>query len=150
MEKSIISFFFCFCFFSASTFSYGMVIAPSTINLNAECIGMNQDIQAIIGYSDAYFRIESYEIYLTINNEPIKADSLRYCYDDDNFLISFSRSAIQEALEDLDFDGSKEETLSVVVDGSIEIIYGDGITNTVDLDESSNVTIIKPGNKNKK
>ena len=53
----LFSFFFCFCFFSASTFSYAMVIAPSTINLNAECIGMNQDIQAIIGYSDAYFRI---------------------------------------------------------------------------------------------
>lgn len=146
----LFSLFFCFCFFSASKFSYAMVIAPSTINLNAECIGMNQDIQAIIGwYSDFYFTIVSYEISLTINDEPIYADGLRYCFDDDNFLISFSRSAIQEALEDLTFDGSKEKTLSVDVAGSIEIIYG-AVSDTVDLGGSSDVTIIKPGNKNKK
>ncbi len=145
----LFSFFFCFCFFSASTFSYAMVIAPSTINLNAECIGMNQDIQAIIGYSDVFFRIESYEISLTINSKSIEADGLRYCFDDDNFLISFSRSAIQDALEDLSFDASKDLTLSVEVDCHIDIIYVDGTTNTVVLDESGNVTIIKPGNKNK-
>ena len=56
----LVSLFFCFCFFSASTFSNAMVIAPSTINLNAECNDdfNNQDIQAIIRwYSDFYFTI---------------------------------------------------------------------------------------------
>jgi len=153
----LFSFFFCFCFFSASTFSYAMVIAPSTINLNAECIGMNQDIQAIIRWpSNFYFTIGDNEISLTINSKSIEADSLRYCFDDDNFLISFSRSAIQEALEDLSFDGSKEKTLQVEVYGTIDITYDDvetftdGETFTVVLDESSSVTIIKPGKKNKK
>ena len=148
----LFGFFFCFCFFSASKFSYGMVIAPSTINLNAECEGEFQDVQAIIGGYGAPDCITGCDIgfYIVIENIYIPilyASSVRYCYVDDNYLISFNRLLMQEEFQrKLDANNLElDESIRVVVKG--DVYCGDEITKY--LEGESTIVIRKPGFKSK-
>ena len=146
----LFSFFLCFCFFSTSALSYGMVIAPSTINLNTECVGKNQDVQAIIsepipgtlasGVMDLYISSDGGKNWSFI----LSTETIRYCYIDYNFLISFDRCELQDILLT---NLNLKCPINVIVwvsgyyflNGSDEMKYLEGYDYNVD--------IIKPGGK---
>lgn len=156
----LVSFFLCFCFFSTSTFSYGMVIAPSKINLNAECVGINQDVQAIISeIIPGTFLRGTMSLYISFDETAcddgytweeeaiLTTTTIRYCPIDDNLLISFDRCELQEILDDLDLECPINA--SVLVSGSYFYEVSDGSHTEVEvyLDGCDDIDIIKPGSK---
>jgi hypothetical protein len=93
----------------------GMTMSPSKIVLNVPVKGVYQDVQAVIrqpmeaGYilltdNDTFSMSLSLEC-LGIDGDTYwevgpEAFALRYCYVDDNFLVSFDRLEVQQFLEE--------------------------------------------------
>jgi hypothetical protein len=122
----------------------GMVIAPSTIVINANLNANdgtyrnnreNDDdntVKAIIPYvldygceleadvSYAYFSIRGFD------SEPIESLSTRYCYVDDNLIVEFDRKKITGYIESyLDTMSASGGSVDVDVDGYYFIDCGD-------------------------
>ncbi len=147
-----------FCIFSvlifleASAAADPMSICPDKIILNAECVGASQDIQAIFfGVPlDIYHRINNLnaEFYFVVEGEEKlveETSSFHYCWDDDNLLISFNRSAIQEYAK---ANGMTDGTWEVIVKCTFDVVDLDGyLIETRSLEGADQVEILSPGNK---
>ena len=113
--------------------SRAMVMSPHKIILNADpAAENNQDIQAIINYS-AYVPINLADAESTLSFVVTDEDGIitgiiaefdhindvKYCYIDDNFLISFDRGEIQNnpEVQNLANTGLVTVTVEVTFDG---------------------------------
>lgn len=90
-------------------------MSPFKIILNAQCVGAQQDIQAIVSVSPAVYENIQGSIGLYFDGDESNSfttDVFRYCYVDYNMLVSFDRLVIQEKLKELGITGITTATVT--------------------------------------
>ena len=136
-----------------ATANSGVHMAPSTIVMNVPVKGQFQDVQAIIGGSLGGCWITEFEIWLHIEgvSDPIAADYVRYCYVDDNYLMTFDRAAIQAAVQGAIDSGEvtliedcRCQELKVTVSGSVWADCTDGTEKEVEFHVDGSIEVFDP------
>ena len=121
-----------------------MSITPDRIILNAECVGNEQDIQAIffgVGLQNDTITGLNADFYFDGNATSVSnTDLFHYCWIDDNLLISFDRSEIQEHAKD---NGMTDGTWTVTVKCTVYLLENP----TKTLEGSDQVKILAKGKK---
>jgi hypothetical protein len=124
------------------TSATAMTMSPHKLVLNS--VGSSEDVQAIIpmtitaGYTftagEATLRFDGIEVATTI--------SLRYCYIDDNLIVSFDKTAL---LQNPDVIALAGMVVTAEVEGSFTATDADGNTYTQDFSGTDEVEIVAPG-----
>jgi hypothetical protein len=117
-------------------------ISPYKIILNAQ--GQAEDVLAIMPMSmPAGYLFEDGNASLSLNGEFVaEAISMRYCYVDDNLLISFDREQLLNHPIVISLAGS---TATATVEGSFTAVNADGQIYTRTFSASDLVEILSPG-----
>jgi hypothetical protein len=122
---------------SDDSINVGVSMTPYKIILNAQCVGEQQDIQAIVSVSPAVYeniqdkRIELY--FEGYESDIFTTDVFSYCYVDSNMLVSFDRLVIQEKLKELGISGITTATVTgKFVDDNSELVTFIG-TDSVEI-----------------
>ena len=145
MLRRIRPFAFAICVISVFTLSAvmceSMVMSPHKIILNAKLEGENQDIQAVIGmHLPEGYVIDGFDISLFFDDiEIAEAVSVRYCWLDDNLLVTFDREEIQTNPDVVALAG---KTVTARVEGTLS-----PNSDPVEVFGLDSVTILKPGKK---
>ena len=146
MLRRIRPFTFVICvisvFILSAVMSESMVMSPHKIILNANLKGKNQDIQAVIGMPlPTGYVIDDFDITLSFDGIDIaKAINARYCYVDDNLLVTFDREGIQNNPDVVALAG---KTVEAKVVGTL--LNPDNVV--VNVSGSDSVIIIDPDKK---
>lgn len=115
-------------------------MSPHKIVLNSECAGDHQDIQAIISRPLGGLEVEKLGATLYFDGiEVTRTTDIRYCYLDDNFLITFSRDEIHDFC-------AEAEMPSGMVTAKVLVYHVDDPETELFSGEDS-VEILAPGNK---
>ena len=134
--------------------SRAMVMSPYKIILNADPAVENyQDMQAIIHYPcipiNLYNAVSTLSFVVTDENGNIietiaefdHINDVKYCYIDDNFLISFDREAIQNDPGVQNLANTGPVTVEVVVEFDVTE------TTRITISATAEVEILAPGKK---
>ena len=117
-------------------------ICPHKIILNAE--GQSDDVQAIVEIVLPSAYLESFEAVLYLDGVKVAvAESAYYCALDDNLIIGFDRTDLQN---NPDVQALAGQTVVAEVVGSVVVDRGDELVE-VSFSGSDTVEILKPGNK---
>lgn len=117
-------------------------ICPHKIVLNAE--GQSDDVQAIVSIVLPSANLESFDAVLILDGvEVAVAESAFYCAVDDNLIIGFDRTDLQN---NPDVKALAGETVIAEVVGSV-IVDDGGELVEISFSGSDRVQIVKPGNK---
>lgn len=135
-------FVLCVALVTAPTSATAMTMSPHMLVLNS--VGSSEDVQAIIplvitsGYTftsgEATLRFDGVEVATTV--------SMRYCYIDDNLIVSFDKTAL---LQNPDVIAMAGMIVTAEVEGSFTATDGDGNTYTQDFSGTDEVEIVAPG-----
>ena len=112
-----------------SIINVGVSMTPYKIILNAQCVGEQQDIQAIVSVSSAVFEnIKDKTIALYFGGDEANTFTTKiysYCYLHSNMLVSFERLPIQEKLKELGISGITTATVTAKFfdDNSEEVTF---------------------------
>ena len=119
-------------------------MSPHRIILNAKSKGALQDVQAIIPmYLPAGCQIADFEVTLKLDDAPVaEAFDLRYCFVDDNLLVSFDRQEIQSYCIENTLTG---EGIKATVAGWLVAVKTDGSEVRIDFTGDDLVDILNPG-----
>ena len=117
-------------------------MAPHKIVLNAQ--GNSDDVQAIIGMSLPSATIVSFDAVLSFDGVDVSiAESAFYCAIDDNLIVGFDRTELQN---NPDVAALAGQTVVATVEGQVTVQTGD-TTYTRNFIGSDSVEILKPGRK---
>ena len=121
-----------------------MTMSPHKIILNAR--GQFEDVQAVIRIPlQAGYYLTDYRVTLRFNDIPVsEAFDFRYCYNDDNFLASFDRTALQA---DPAVIAMANTVVTATVEGWFEAAADDGSVYTQDFSCNDQVEILDPDKK---
>lgn len=138
----VVLFATCVASVTAPALAAAMTMSPHKLVLNS--VGSSEDVQAILpmtitaGYTftagEATLRFDGIEVATTV--------SLRYCYIDDNLLVSFDKTAL---LQNPDVIAMAGLIVTAEVEGSFTATDADGNTYTQDFSGTDEVEIIAPG-----
>ena len=117
-------------------------ICPHKIILNAE--GQSDDVQAIVRIVLPSASLESFDAVLYLDGvEVAVAESAYYCAVDDNLIIGFDRTDLQN---NPDVQALAGQTVVAEVVGSVVVNCGDELVEE-SFSGSDTVQILKPGKK---
>ena len=130
-----------FLLLSSPVFASIVQFSPDQIVLNA--IGQQDDLLVIVRKSmPAGYSIDSFQISLAFNDTQITdAYALRYCYVDENYLVSFDWDEVINNPEITAFIG---QTVTGSISGTVTIVNGEGETLIETLEGDDNVQIMDP------
>jgi len=127
---------------TAPTSAMALTMSPHKLVLNS--VGSSEDVQAIIpltitaGYTftagEATLRFDGVEVATTV--------TMRYCYIDDNLLVSFDKTAL---LQNPDVIAMAGMIVTAEVEGSFTATDADGNTYTQDFGGTDEMEIVGPG-----